>query len=296
MKTFEGIIVASVTPFHEDGRIDWGAFEAYISWLCDQGVYGIVPCGTTGEFPALAADEQKALVKKTVEISAGRACVIAGASSILEKDVISLVNAAESAGANGALVLTPFYIKPSQAGILSFFKSIHEKTQLPLVIYNNPSRSGVNLDVSTFAKLTALSRVVGLKDSSPDLLRPMALSESMREGVSLLCGDDGTFLPALAGGAHGVISVAAGIVPWHYLAMYNAYRSGNMAEALRRAILVQGIAKLLFMAPSPGPAKVALKHMGFCGTHCRLSLGGVPDEIVRNVIAEVDSLGEEQAA
>lgn len=267
---FQGVFAAVITPFHEDLSIDWPTFERYIDWLCHQGIQGLVPCGTTGEGSALTPQEQGMLIQRCVQVANKRVKVIAGASALTTSDTVALVSQAQDKGADGALIVTPPYIRPSQKALIQYYHDIHNRTTLPIVLYHNPGRAAVGLEVSTIQELSSLPRIVGIKDSCADLTRPLALSQL--DSFSLLSGEDGTFLPFLAAGGHGIISVGAGIAPRDYNQMWDTWTNGRSQDCLVLAQKLLPLIQALFQSSNPGPVKYACHLMGWGQSVCRYPL------------------------
>jgi 4-hydroxy-tetrahydrodipicolinate synthase len=205
---FKGYFTALITPFR-DGAVDEEAYRALIEWQIDEGARGLVPCGTTGESPTLSHDEHMRITEICIEVAAGRVPVIAGTGSNSTEEAISLTRHAKMAGADGALLVMPYYNKPTQAGMYAHFEAVNDAVEIPIIIYNIPGRSVVNMSVETMAKLAALPNIVGVKDATADLARPTQTRIAMGEEFCQLSGEDGTALAFLAQGGHGCISVTA---------------------------------------------------------------------------------------
>jgi len=205
---FSGIFVALITPYTEDLSIDWQAFEKYVDWMCAQGVQGIVVAGTTGEGMALTPKEHRDLVQCAFNVCQKRAHVMAGVSCVTPSQALSLIEAAHTHGAESVLVLTPPYIKPSQEGLIAYYREIHTHSYVPIILYNNPGRTCVNLEIETLYALAQYERIKGIKDSTTDLSRPLALSSLVKEKQwGLFSGEDSTIFPFLASGGNGIISI-----------------------------------------------------------------------------------------
>lgn len=271
----EGVFVALVTPYHEDLSIDWATFEKYIDWLCSQGIHGLVPCGTTGEFLALTSQEQRQLIRRTVDVAQGRVRVIAGAGSVTLPQTIEYITAAREEGAEAVLTITPYYIKPSQEGLYDYYCAISEATQAPLILYNNPGRSGVELSLSTITRLCELPSIIGIKESSSDLSRPLTLLEAIESrSFTLLSGEDTLFLPFLAAGGHGTISATAGIAPRQYIQLWKAWSQRDLPKAQSLAShLLKFTQALFFQVPSAIALKYAYSLLGWGHPYTRLPVG-----------------------
>ena len=209
---FKGSLVALITPFR-DGAVDETAFQEHVAWQIGQGTHGLVPCGTTGESPALEHDEQERLIALCVEVAKGRAPVIAGTGSNSTAHTIAATQAAKAAGADAALIVCPYYNKPTQEGLYQHFKAVHDSVDLPIIIYNIPGRSAVDMSNATMARLAKLPNIVGVKDATNDLARPLKMRVEIGQEFCLLSGEDGTAVAYLAQGGDGCISVTANVAP-----------------------------------------------------------------------------------
>ncbi len=268
---FKGSIPALITPF-KDGDIDWPAFEKFVEWQIDQGSHGLVPCGTTGESPTISHDEHMALVKKCVEVTNKKIPVIAGTGSNSTREAIALTRHAKEAGADGALIVTPYYNKPSQEGLYQHFKAIHDEANLPIVIYNIPGRSVIDMSLDTMARLARLPNIVGVKDASSDLARPPEVLEVIGSEFCQLSGDDSTTAAFLAQGGHGCISVVANIAPALNAELYEAWAAKDIARFTEIRDLLAPLARDLFCESSPAPVKYAAMRLGICENSLRRPL------------------------
>jgi 4-hydroxy-tetrahydrodipicolinate synthase len=265
---FAGSIVAIVTPFDGD-KVDFAALKKHIDWLIAEGTQGIVPCGTTGESATFSHDEQHQVISEVVQHVRGRAFVIAGAGSNSTREAVSLAKAAERMGANGILTITPYYNKPNQDGIFAHFKAVREAMPLPMVLYNVPGRTGVNMLPETAARVAALGGVDSIKDAAANLEQTW---EQLRLGVGVLSGDDGMTFPMMSLGARGVISVVANFAPRAVRSLCDAAAAGNLVEARKHHGVVVELAKHAFADTNPIPAKSAVSALGFCREEYRLPL------------------------
>jgi len=254
--SFSGSITALITPF-ANGSVDEAAFQALVQWQIDEGTEGLVPCGTTGESPTLSHVEHKRVTELCIEAAAGRVPVIAGAGSNSTEEAIDLIRHAQVAGADAALVVTPYYNKPTQDGLYAHFKAIHDVVDLPIVIYNIPGRSVIDMTVETMARLAELSNIVGVKDATADLTRPAFTRLAIGRDFSQLTGEDGSVLPFMAMGGHGCISVSANVAPRLLAQFHAAWRVGNLALAQQINDRLMPLHKALFVESSPGPVKFA---------------------------------------
>lgn len=268
---FRGSIVAIVTPFR-DGRVDEQAFADLIEWHIEAGTHGFVPVGTTGESPTVDHAEHERLIELCIEVVAGRRPVIAGTGSNSTAEAISLTSHAEAAGAEAALVVTPYYNKPTQDGLFAHYQAIHAAVDIPIVIYNIPGRSVVDMSPQTMARLAALPNIVGVKDASNDITRPLATRQFCGDDFCQLSGEDGNALAFLAHGGHGCISVTANVAPALCAAMQEAWAAGETARALAIQEKLYPLHTALFLESSPAPTKYALARLGRCSADLRLPL------------------------
>ena len=268
---FHGSIVALITPFR-NGSIDPSALQSLVEWHVEQGTRGLVPVGTTGESPTLSHAEHERVVELVVEAAARRLPVIAGAGSNSTDEAIHLAEHAARAGADAILVVTPYYNKPTQEGLFAHFKAVHDATDLPLIIYNIPGRSAVDMSVDTMAALAKLPNVVGVKDATCDLARPLLTALACGEDFCQLSGEDITALAFLAHGGHGCISVTANVAPSQCSEMHDAWQRGDARGALAIHQRLTPLHKALFLETSPAPVKYAVSRLGRCAPEVRLPL------------------------
>jgi 4-hydroxy-tetrahydrodipicolinate synthase len=288
---FKGSLVALITPFR-DGAVDEKAFQELAAWQIKEGTHGLVPCGTTGESPTLSHAEHKRVVELCIEVAKGKVPVIAGTGSNSTAEAIDFTRHAAKAGADAALVVTPYYNKPTQEGLYRHFKAIHDSAELPIIIYNVPPRSVVDMTPATMARLAQLPRIVGVKDATMDLTRPWKQRAAIGPGFCQLTGEDGTALPYLAQGGHGCISVTANVAPRLCSDFQTAMREGRWGEALKLQDRLYPLHSALFTDASPGPAKYALSRVrpGF-PTELRLPLVEPSDASKRAVDAALEHAG-----
>lgn len=268
---FKGVITALITPLR-DGNVDEAAFEALLERQIAAGVHGVVPMGTTGESASLTQDEHRRVVELCVKTARGRVRVIAGAGSSATDKAIDMVRHAKTVGADGALVVTPYYNRPSQAGLAAHFEAIAETVQLPILLYNVPGRTGVDMANETVARLAAHPNVVGIKDATGDLGRISWMRANITGQFDLISGDDPSFLGYLAHGGQGVISVTSNVAPEAMVALYDAVMAGDLATARTWQDRLIGLHKGLFADASPSPTKYALSRLGLCTEDVRLPL------------------------
>lgn len=265
---FSGSIVAIVTPFNGD-QVDVAALKRLVEWHIEQGTQGIVPCGTTGESATFAHDEQHRVIGEVVQQVRGRIPVIAGAGSNSTREAMSLARAAEQLGADGILTITPYYNKPTQEGLFQHFQAVRGATKLPMVLYNVPGRTGINLAPDTSERVAALGGVDSIKDAAANLDQTW---DQLSRGVRVLSGDDALTLPMMAMGASGVISVVANFAPRLMRQLCDTCAAGDFATARRHHAVVVELAKHAFSESNPIPAKAAVAALGFCREEYRLPL------------------------
>ena len=268
---FRGSITALVTPFR-NGDVDEGAFRRLIDWQIESGSHGLVPGGTTGESPTLSHDEHKRLVDVCVEEAGGRVPVLAGAGSNNTAEAIDLAQHAERAGADGLLVVTPYYNKPSQEGLYRHFRAINDAVGLPIIIYNIPPRSVVDMSVETMQRLFELDNICGVKDATGNLARVSVQRHSLGPEFIQLSGEDMTALAFLAAGGHGCISVTANVAPQACAALQEAALGGDYATALVHQDRLVPLHASLFIEPNPAGPKYALSALGRVSDEVRLPL------------------------
>src|SRR5437899_8635419 len=220
---FQGSLVATITPFR-NGAVDERGFQNFIAWQIEQGTHGLVPCGTTGESPTLSHKEHKRVVELCLDVAKGKVPVIAGAGSNSTAEAIDLTRHAKEAGADAALIVTPYYNKPTQEGLYQHFKAIHDAVDLPIIIYNIPGRTAVDMSIATMARLAKLPNVVGVKDATNDLARPLRTREAIGPKFCMLSGEDHTALAFLVQGGDGCISVTANVAPRACADMHGAWQ------------------------------------------------------------------------
>jgi len=274
---FQGSLVAIVTPM-KDGEVDLRALRALTEWQLAEGTDGIVPCGTTGEGVTLTAQERSEVVRAVVETVRGRVPVIAGAGSNATHECIESVKRVKELGADAALVVTPYYNKPTQEGLYLHYLAIQEATRFPIVAYNVPSRTSGDLLPETVARLAKAGAIVGLKEATANMDRQVQLIEKVgKDALSWLSGDDFTVLPYIACGGHGVISVVTNIAPRAMKDLVSAALRGDFARALERQVALADLNRTMFIETSPGPVKAAVALLGRAGPELRLPLAPVSE-------------------
>ena len=286
---FQGSIPALITPF-KNGKIDYESFYKIIEWSLSEGSHGFVPCGTTGESPTLSHQEHIKVVDECVRIVDKRVPVIAGTGSNNTVEAIEFTNHAEKSGADAALVVTPYYNKPTQEGLQAHFKKIAESTSLPIIIYNIPGRSVVDMTIDTMSVLSNISNIVGVKDATNDLFRPLLTQTKIQKDFCYLSGEDGTALAYLAQGGQGCISVTANIAPKLCSDMQNLWRERKINLAQDINIKLSKIHHVLFIESSPGPVKYAAELLNLCSAETRLPLVSIKDStkaLVKECLVEI---------
>jgi 4-hydroxy-tetrahydrodipicolinate synthase len=275
---FGQVLTAMVTPFDQQGEVDYNATRTLVNYLIANGTDGLVVAGTTGESPTLTTEEKVSLFKFVVDVAAGRVPVIAGTGSNNTRASISLTKQAEEAGVDGIMLVTPYYNKPSQEGLYQHFKAIAEATSLPVMLYNIPGRSAVNMSAETIIRLSEISNIVAVKEASGDLDAIADIISHTPSEFTIYSGDDGLTLPVLAIGGAGVVSVAAHVIGNEMQEMVTLFKHGRVQEAasLHRRLLP--LMKALFAAPNPSPVKAALNLQGVQVGGVRLPLLPLNDE------------------
>ena len=287
---FLGSYVALVTPF-SNGVVDEAAFRKLVNWQIDQGTNGLIPVGTTGESPTLSHDEHKQVVELCIDEAAGRVPVIAGAGSNATAEAVDFVRHASQAGADAVLVVTPYYNKPTQNGLMRHYEAVADASDVPVVIYDIPGRSVVSMDIDTMVALAEHDNITGVKDSSQDLSRPTMLANAIGSGFSLLSGEDGTALPFRAAGGHGCISVTANIAPRLLSDMHAAWDKGDIAEAMAINARLMPLHSAMFCETSPGPVKYAASLLGMGSADMRLPMTSISDaskQTIKQVMQQLE--------
>ncbi len=269
---FRGTYTALVTPFR-DGEIDLAAFATLIEGQISAGITGIVAVGTTGESPTLSHDEREQVIRLAVEITKGRCQVLAGTGSYSTRDAIAATTAAEKMGVDGALIVAPYYNKPSQEGLFRHFQAIARETALPIMLYNIPGRCGIDINAATVKRLAGeCGNIVSIKEASGSVERVTDLCGQMPDAFTVLSGDDGLTLPFMAVGAVGVVSVASNLLPAEVCALVRAFENGDTLSAQQMQRRLGRVFKDLFIEPNPVPVKAALAWRGLMSSEVRLPL------------------------
>lgn len=288
---FKGSIVALITPMQEDGSLDEAAYARFIDWQIDQGTEGVVPVGTTGESPTLTHEEHRRAIEIAVKAAGKRVPVIAGAGSNSTTEAIGLAQHAQTVGADAIMVVTPYYNKPSQEGLFRHYTAIADAVELPLIIYNIPGRCVIDMNVDTMARLAKHPNIVGVKDATANLVRPLHTRRACGSAFIQLSGEDHTAVAFLAAGGDGCISVTANIAPRLCADMHHAWRAGRLEEAIAIQDQLLPLHDALFCEPSPGPVKYGTSLLGFSKPHVRLPLAPITEAAQVRVRAAMAELG-----
>ena len=273
---FNGSFVALITPF-KDGKVDEETFREFVEWQISEGTNGLVPVGTTGESPTLSHDEHMKVVEICIKVADGRVPIIAGAGSNSTDEAIMLSQHAKNAGADAALVVTPYYNKPTQEGLYRHYEAIQSEAEIPIIIYNIPARSIIDMSVETMKRLSKLQNIVGVKDATSDLNRPILTAAACGKDFCQLSGEDGTAIPFNAGGGHGCISVTGNIAPKLCSEMQTAWFEGDVERAMELQDVLMPVHSALFCETSPGPVKYAAELIGFGTAYARLPICEIAD-------------------
>ncbi len=270
-----GSMVALITPFTPDGGVDEGALRRLVAFHVENHTHALVPCGTTGESATLTHAEHREVIRIVVDEAAGQIPVIAGTGSNSTAESIELTLFAKEAGCAAALLISPYYNKPSQEGVYLHYKRIAEETSFPLIVYNVPGRTALNILPPTVARLAELPGIVGIKEATANLQQIAEVIDSTPDDFALISGDDATVFPTLALGGVGTISVVANVAPADMAALCDAWFSGDVDEARRLHYKTLPLSKVLFVETNPVPVKEACAMMGFCRPDLRLPLTGL---------------------
>lgn len=279
----KGTIVAMITPFNTEDEVDQAGMRENINYLIDKGVEGVLAAGTTGESATITHVEQRKMMDILVDEVGGKVKAVAGAGSNSSKESLSLVKYAENAGADAALVITPYYNKPQQHGLYEHYKMLTETTDIPIIVYNVPSRTGTDIDVETIAKVSQLDNIIGIKEANPDLDKVSQIQKKLdklgnRDDFSIISGNDNLTLPMISMGAKGVISVVANVDPEKMGQMVRYALDGDYNNALKLHDELYDLMKVLFIESNPVPAKESLNMMGRPAGHVRMPLAPLKEE------------------
>ncbi|CAH0265896.1 4-hydroxy-tetrahydrodipicolinate synthase [Roseomonas sp. CECT 9278] len=288
---FRGSMVALITPMRQDGSVDEKAFQELVEWQIAEGTEGLIPVGTTGESPTLSHAEHKRVVEMCVDAARGRVPVIAGAGSNSTAEAIDFAAHAKKAGADATLVVTPYYNKPTQEGLFLHFSAIADAVELPMFIYNIPGRSVIDMTPETMGRLAKHKNIVGVKDATANLARPLHQKRSCGADFIQLSGEDHTALAFNASGGVGCISVTANVAPRLCAEMHKAWRAGKVAEATAIQDRLVPLHDALFCETSPGPVKYAASLLAKSTEHCRLPMAPIADTTKARVREAMVSVG-----
>jgi len=288
---FTGVGTALITPFTRSGALDEAAVSRLARRQVDAGIHFLVPCGTTGETPTLSSDEKRRVVELVVAEANGRALVLAGAGGYDTKEVVHAAAMMRAAGADGLLSVTPYYNKPTSEGLYQHYKAIAESTDLPIIVYNVPGRTGCNVDPATLARLATLPHVVGVKEASGSLSQMAEVLRVVPEAFLVLSGDDALTLPLMAIGGRGIISVASNQVPAEMVQMVEAAERGDYGEARRWHAKLLPVMQVNFVESSPGPVKFSMAAMGLCEDAWRLPMVPPSQASQEKVLAVMKAFG-----
>ncbi len=287
---FKGAFTALVTPF-SGGRIDTQALRNHVNFQIEKGIDGLVPCGTTGEASTLSHEEHIEVVRITVEHAAGRVPVIAGSGSNSTAEALELTGRVKEVGADACLMITPYYNKPTQEGLYQHFSTVAEKVDIPMVLYNVPGRTGVNMLPETVARLATIPNVVGLKDATADLKQASYTRQLVPDDFIILSGEDTMVYPLMAVGGSGVISVTSNILPGEMAQLCRRFLDGDMAGAAELHHKLLSICDAMFVETNPIPVKAALAMMGRIKNELRLPLVPISDKGAASVRAAITDFG-----
>jgi 4-hydroxy-tetrahydrodipicolinate synthase len=275
--SYRGSFTALVTPFG-NGTVDERAFRAFVDWQIREGTNGLVPVGTTGESPTLSHAEHKKVVEWCIDEAKGRVPVVAGAGSNSTSEAIELSRHAEKAGADAVLIVTPYYNKPTQEGLYQHYKAINDAIGIPIIIYNIPARSVIDMSVETMARLFELKNIAGVKDATANVMRASQQRAALGPDFNQLSGEDGTALGFMAHGGHGCISVTSNVAPRLCAEFQRACLKGDFAAALKLQDKLMPLHTALFIETNPAPAKYALSLLGKCPETVRLPMVPLTDK------------------
>ena len=287
---FKGSFTALITPF-KDGKVDHKTYQDLVRRQLDAGTHGLVPVGTTGESPTLSHEEHMGVTEACIEVVKGQIPVIAGTGSNSTEEAIMLQRHAKAAGADAGLVVTPYYNKPTQAGLRAHYTAIADAVDLPIIIYNIPGRSVIDMSVETMAGLARHANIAGVKDATADLVRPLATRLACGADFCQMSGEDATVVPFLAQGGHGCISVTANIAPEDCARLHTAWQAGDMAMVAEINERLLPVHDALFCEASPGPVKYAAELMGLCAGELRLPLVEITEASKGKVKDALDGAG-----
>jgi len=286
-----GAMTAIVTPFQTDGSLDLSALERIVRWQVSSGIHGLVPCGTTGEGATLGDDEQRLVIETVVRTAEGRVPIVAGCGSNDTRRTVAAAIRAAEAGADALLVVSPYYNKPNRSGMISHYRSVVEATDLPLVLYNVPGRTGQDLGAEMILELATLPGIVAVKEASANLEQIAAILRERPDGFAVFSGDDPLALPTVALGADGVISVVSNEAPGEMAELIDAALDGRMDRARELHYRLMPLMRANFCESNPVPVKTAMSLLGFCSGELRAPLGPPTEETRHALERALDQSG-----
>ncbi|KFL88691.1 Dihydrodipicolinate synthase [Acetobacter malorum] len=288
---FTGSITALITPMNRDGSLDFTSFEHLVNWQIEEGTSALCAMGTTGESPTLSHQEHHEVIERAIKVSAGRAPVIAGAGSNSTSEAVDLARHAEKAGASAVLVVTPYYNKPTQEGLYRHFMAVADAISIPVVLYNIPGRSVIDISVETMARLARHANIIGVKDATANLLRPLQVRRAISKPFNQLSGEDGTAVSFLAAGGDGCISVTSNVAPALCARVQADWQADRVADAISTQDKLLPLHDALFCESNPAPVKYAASLLGLAGETCRLPLAPLTEPSRRLVKAALVDVG-----
>lgn len=288
---FTGVGTALITPFTADGSLDESAISRLARRQLDAGVHVLVPCGTTGETPTLSMDEKRRVIELVVAEAKGRALVLAGAGGYDTTEVIHAAAMVKAAGADGILSVTPYYNKPTPEGLYQHYKEIADSTDLPIIVYNVPGRTGCNIDPATLVRLAGIPNIIGVKEASGNISQIAEICHTVPSDFIVMSGDDAITLPLMALGGHGIISVASNEVPAEMVQMVEAFERGVLADARHWHNKLLPIMQVNFAESNPGPVKFVMAAMGLCEEVFRLPMVSPRDGSKEKILKVMRDLG-----
>jgi 4-hydroxy-tetrahydrodipicolinate synthase len=295
-KPFTGVGAALVTPFTQRGEVDEAAVRRLARRQIDGGVHFLCPCGTTGETPTLTAAERLRIVEIVVEEAGGKLPVLAGAGGYDTRELIHDAGELARRGASGFLSVTPYYNKPTQEGLYQHYRAFAESTPLPIIVYNVPGRTGVNVEVATLARLAEIPNIVGVKEASGNVPQMCEICNAVPDGFLVLSGDDGLTLPVMAIGGHGIISVASNEIPTEMVEMVEAAERNDFAAARAVHARILPLMSVNFVESNPGPVKSAMAAMGLIEETYRLPIVAPSQQSKQKIVKVLKELGLLKAA
>ena len=290
MKRFEGAITAMVTPFSQNGEVDYGGLRNNVRFQIKEGISGLLPLGTTGETPTLSAEEKEKVAKAVIEEAGGKVPVLVGTGSYSTKTTIEQTKKAKELGADAALIVSPYYNKPAQEGLYLHFKSVAESVDIPIIIYNIQGRTGVNIETGTLLRLSSIKNIIGVKEASGNINQMMDVINQLPKDFVVLSGDDSLTLPLMSLGGRGVISVVSNLLPKKVSRMVELYLEGKTEEAKKLHYELLPLFRAAFIETNPMPIKAAMSICGMPAGKCRLPLCDLQpqnEEKLKNVLVKM---------